>query len=403
MTMFSVAACMARVADAEWLRVCEGVRRISPSVGPVGEWRALCEGRHCLQHKMNVRLSLPNALAGSWNGPIPADLPNVDAPPPTQASQDKPDTSRPEPVPAALTPLQESTPKALTPADNSPQPSNYFPSQPSKDELNDPSRQTPASALPDLDDARDRSHSVNSIASLGSFPAPPTHFPLPPVAGVKPPSRGDASLTPEPRENSAEAEAFSTPKSSMDTGHEEPPLRLQPPVPPGQQGEDTFLDLNSPTSSPSNPIVGRSEAQGEAEKAKKQEESTTQPTTQSSSARTSEHTSSSQPTSPTQQQPVQSPMSPRRVSGPRPSSSMFKRGDYMDDAEFGVRRSESMQPSSSQASGSKGLERSASRNSNGSVVAAMRDKYSRSVGPLICHSRKEIDKDILDRARVSTS
>ena len=44
MTLFSIAACMARVADAEWLRACEGVRRISPSVGPVGEWRALCEG-----------------------------------------------------------------------------------------------------------------------------------------------------------------------------------------------------------------------------------------------------------------------------------------------------------------------------------------------------------------------
>ena len=45
-TMFSVAACLARVADAEWLRACEEVRRISPSVGSVGEWRALCEGDH---------------------------------------------------------------------------------------------------------------------------------------------------------------------------------------------------------------------------------------------------------------------------------------------------------------------------------------------------------------------
>ena len=43
-TMFGVAACMARVADAEWLRACEEVRRMAPSVGSVGEWRALCEG-----------------------------------------------------------------------------------------------------------------------------------------------------------------------------------------------------------------------------------------------------------------------------------------------------------------------------------------------------------------------
>ena len=43
-TLFSVAACLARVADAEWLRACEGVRRMSPCAGAVGEWRALCEG-----------------------------------------------------------------------------------------------------------------------------------------------------------------------------------------------------------------------------------------------------------------------------------------------------------------------------------------------------------------------
>lgn len=43
-TLFSLAACLSRVADAEWLRVCEGVRRVSPNIGQVGEWRVLCEG-----------------------------------------------------------------------------------------------------------------------------------------------------------------------------------------------------------------------------------------------------------------------------------------------------------------------------------------------------------------------
>lgn len=44
-TLYSLAACLSRVADAEWLRTCEGVRRVSPNIGQVGEWRVLCEGK----------------------------------------------------------------------------------------------------------------------------------------------------------------------------------------------------------------------------------------------------------------------------------------------------------------------------------------------------------------------
>ncbi|EJD49643.1 hypothetical protein AURDEDRAFT_112472 [Auricularia subglabra TFB-10046 SS5] len=55
----NIAASLARAADAEWSRACEGVRRVAPSIGNVTEWRAYCEGE--------------------WSGPIPADLPNLDA------------------------------------------------------------------------------------------------------------------------------------------------------------------------------------------------------------------------------------------------------------------------------------------------------------------------------------
>lgn len=39
-----VAVSVCRIADAEWLRACEEVRRVSPTIGSVGEWKAFCEG-----------------------------------------------------------------------------------------------------------------------------------------------------------------------------------------------------------------------------------------------------------------------------------------------------------------------------------------------------------------------
>lgn len=55
---FQVAATLSRVAEAEWLRTAEGLRRFSPLIGQLGEWKALCEG--------------------GWTGPVPGDLPDVD-------------------------------------------------------------------------------------------------------------------------------------------------------------------------------------------------------------------------------------------------------------------------------------------------------------------------------------
>ncbi|KAF9445478.1 hypothetical protein P691DRAFT_777553 [Macrolepiota fuliginosa MF-IS2] len=43
-TIYSVAACLCRIADTEWGRTCESVRRFAPTIGPLGEWRSLCEG-----------------------------------------------------------------------------------------------------------------------------------------------------------------------------------------------------------------------------------------------------------------------------------------------------------------------------------------------------------------------
>jgi hypothetical protein len=68
---FQVAATLSRVAEAQWLRTAEGLRRFSPLIGQLGEWKALCEG--------------------GWTGPVPGDLPDVDQmpdPPLSRAMQD---------------------------------------------------------------------------------------------------------------------------------------------------------------------------------------------------------------------------------------------------------------------------------------------------------------------------
>ena len=57
-TLSEFAAALARLAEAEWFRACEQVRKFAPCVGNLGEWRVMCEG--------------------GWSGSVPPDLPDVD-------------------------------------------------------------------------------------------------------------------------------------------------------------------------------------------------------------------------------------------------------------------------------------------------------------------------------------
>ncbi|EKM78814.1 hypothetical protein AGABI1DRAFT_107287 [Agaricus bisporus var. burnettii JB137-S8] len=43
-TIHNIAASLSRIADTEWTRCCESIRRSAPIIGFLGEWRALCEG-----------------------------------------------------------------------------------------------------------------------------------------------------------------------------------------------------------------------------------------------------------------------------------------------------------------------------------------------------------------------
>ncbi|PFH53012.1 hypothetical protein AMATHDRAFT_55922 [Amanita thiersii Skay4041] len=182
-TTYSVAACLSRLADGEWLRTCETIRRCSPNIGPLGEWRSLCEG--------------------GWQGPVPQELPDIDTP---QTDRD-PIQSAPTGTEGVLNHSRQdfgrqetdhgsSIPETDTSQRPSPAQSRYSPSA-------SPAQQssTYGSVSSSSGGGRDfpRSGTVpislepprplvdpntGSVRSLSAFPTPPTHFPIPPPRSV---------------------------------------------------------------------------------------------------------------------------------------------------------------------------------------------------------------------------
>ncbi|KAJ7170732.1 hypothetical protein C8R43DRAFT_980811 [Mycena crocata] len=152
-TTYSVAACVSRVADAEWLRTCEGVRRFSPTIGPLGEWRALCEG--------------------GWTGPFPPPLVDPD-PDPQQPEQE------PQGEEAAMmrniSPMDVNAPLPRYERDQTPVTTPLASPNPPRQSL--PRQQTmpPSSFEPPRPFVDPNS---GSVRSLSAFPPPPTHFPIP--------------------------------------------------------------------------------------------------------------------------------------------------------------------------------------------------------------------------------
>lgn len=247
--------------------------------------------------------------------------------------------------PQTATPAPEYASRAGTPADYSPsQPPHYFsPAKPGPEE-----RQTS-----DGEDTRDRSQSVNSIASLGSFPSPPTHFPIPPM----PSSMALPSTAPKVPDEQDQGPV----QASM------PPPETVPRISDGNTA--TFLDFNSPPTSPSTAEYGDSERSppqsllAASEHKDKESRVSLSLGSQSDKASVSAVLSNYASTS----------------SAVR-ASPTYKRGDYTDDAEFGVRKAAQ--------SGSLGRERSPPRasqverrdtnRSSGSVVSMARG-FARSV------------------------
>lgn len=336
-TLFSLAACLSRVADAEWLRICEGVRRVSPNIGQVGEWRVLCEG--------------------NWSGPVPPPLPEVDETKVVKADTDwtsnkvtSDEVTDALPDSMLASPAPQYASRAATPNERYPQLPNYFSPPRSATSL-----QNAATPSTEYEDSRDRSYSVNSIASLGSFPVPPTHFPLPPV-NTTAQLAARSNNTQGPNNSPPPQTTAQEPSSSGVAG------RTTPLVPPKMRKDSaTFLDFSSPPGSPSVPMHESPQSLPQHFAA--------------GSETPSANTSGS--SAPDKHAAV--------ASESVKSSTTYPRGDYMDNEDDRRTANASVKTAGSVATIAPAkplLERSDTNQSKGSsIVAAMRDKYARSSGP----------------------
>ncbi|KAL1725415.1 hypothetical protein EV714DRAFT_255800, partial [Schizophyllum commune] len=252
-TTYSVAACIARVADAEWMKSCESVRRFSPHIGKLSEWRAYCEG--------------------GWTGPIPSDLPDINEEKvqsvtqmnnlPPQRVQEGPVTPQQQPPPS-LPPAEREAPQPAAPPSQSPQRSPRPPAAAPSSYDRPRSSAAPPSAYEPSRPLYDPN--TGSVRSLSAFPSPPTH--LPPLRQQQPSTSqsSNGSHVSFPRARFTES-----PLPSPST--EEPPVRQvsageaqrqtgagqAPPSP--RVAPEQLRDLDPPTRTQAAPIANRDPAQ----------------------------------------------------------------------------------------------------------------------------------------------
>jgi hypothetical protein len=244
--------------------------------------------------------------------------------------------------------------------------------------------------------------SVRSIASLGSFPEPPTHFPIPPLTTSF--SSNSATNTPIPQHNPSSLQSDGPPQyrtssdvSGPSSGQTvalprvtESPLEESAtralkdgPIEPSQA--QAMMSPTAPAPDGKNGILGAAEHQGpnsdvpgEAKIAPSPPTSNIEP-----GLRPASLSSSPLPVSESQQRQQADPSSTinSRTSSSTGASSTFKRGDYLEDREFGVDNSTDAAQLRAKTldSAQRRVEGSDNSKGNGSVVAAIRDKYTRAV------------------------
>ncbi|EIW57849.1 uncharacterized protein TRAVEDRAFT_150499 [Trametes versicolor FP-101664 SS1] len=386
-TMYNLASGFSRVADAEWGRSCESVRRFSPTVGPLGQWKALCEG--------------------GWSGAMPPDLPDIngareesEVPSSPSGTNDHESGQFEEPARDLAPPSldkpapqyssrnaseQESTSRAVTPGQSPVPPPQYFPPTPAGDQASADDRSFQGSTKETEDrtsvaDTEERKGHSTTLASLAAFPSPPTHFPLPPLGGSKftpvqethselsQGSQGSSGLAPFPRlTESPTPESVSTP-ALTDDSRSPPTPRTELFTPP------PFATSQPSAGAPSHDKNSRDFPAHNSSQSQAPYAQATPTSSQSSSV-------------PHHQEPPQAErglpaLSESPTNQTSPTSGAYRRGDYADDAEFGVRRSADVsRPRAAEPSLTRVVERSDTGKSQGSVVAALRDRYARTGGP----------------------
>ncbi|KAI4519484.1 hypothetical protein K525DRAFT_258471 [Schizophyllum commune Loenen D] len=331
-TTYSVAACIARVADAEWMKSCESVRRFSPHIGKLSEWRAYCEG--------------------GWTGPVPSDLPDIDdekAQPVTQMNNLPPQRVQEGPV----TPQQKTPPNLPLAEREAPQPTAPTLQSPQR------SPRPPAAAPSSYDRPRSSAAppsayepprplydpNTGSVRSLSAFPSPPTH--LPPLRQQQPSTSqsSNGSHVSFPRARFTES-----PLPSPST--EEPPVRQ---VSAGDAQRQT-----SAGQAPPSPRVAPEQLR----------DSDTPVRTQAAP------TANREPALAAQDRGQGSLPTPTASTHQGSDAERQRRSDSVD--ENGVLRAKS--PSSSGGKPMPALERQDTSGSTSSVVAAMRHRYSLQAG-----------------------
>lgn len=357
------------MADAEWMRACECVRRFSPVIGQIGEFRAFLEG--------------------GWTGTVPGDLPYTTTGPDRQhdldqekkekqpspeerrqnvskASSTSTDgetsfASRPTNLPGQQT--SPPTPNAALPRNA---PSTIAPAPPSSFPLVTPRRP--------FAEEQDKNTSVRSIDSLSSFPSPPTHFPLPSVQPVASPSMSTSDTPQAPSYDPSS-------NTSMDMSHSLPNDRQT------ESPTEMTLALTEDNRSQTSPRTDLATpptytAASTTSKTDEKERSSVRPNIA--------NTSHSEATNKDRDDGDENNKAARE-GGPdikiSLQSSSREREPINEHAEYFRRERDNHQNQSDlrdstpnmDAASPHGVERSDSVTSKGSIVAAMRDRWSRSV------------------------
>jgi len=250
--------------------------------------------------------------------------------------------------------------------------------------------------------------SVRSIASLGSFPEPPSHFPIPPLTTSfssnsamnspmnqhsSPVLQSDGPL--QSRTSSDVSGSGSGPPIALSRVTESPledsatPALTDGSLSPEQSQDQPKTPLTRPTMDVKNEISATERPRSNSDDPRESKGAPSPAVTNAEPLRTSLSASASTspllPVSPTQyrQQVEPSPSINSRTSSSTGVSSTFRKGDYLDDREFGA--DSPAEPAQLRAktldSVPRRIEGSEATKGNGGVVAAIRDKYTRATGP----------------------
>ena len=258
----------------------------------------------------------------------------------------------------------EASSRAVTPnRDPSPAPPQYRPSGHEEHVEAQTTSQPPTKMVADA--------SVRSIASLSSFPAPPTHFPMPPMAKAE-----SNSPTKESRPDSPRGPR--TPSEILFQRRTESPVPLPPSETPRPLSSSPAEQHVEPSIVAGNNIVSNDKsAEGS---------SNSQLSANSEDRDVHERRETRTPS------PVLTRATSKKIkfesagASPKPANSFggsSQGGESVDGSEFGALQRKDDKPSrqsgSTEGPTPQPIERSDTGVSNGSVVAALRDRYSRIV------------------------